>query len=202
MPRSGSPSYWAPHLGTPTNGRPRPSDQRSKSHLQAYKRLVSYENVWNILSPIVLNIGPHTPNLSGAPAHPCPCAPTHEGETALGISHIGRCHGKSYSGQLPLTADLQIIAVHSNGRHSGLDEGDHAVILLMTCTPLTVPEDLKVLIREGISKICPLGNVPIEYEGLRFCLAPRELGTHGHCLLVGLSTSSGTHMRLRDVLLH
>ena len=72
----------------------------------------------------------------------------------------------------------------------------------MTCTPLTVLEDLKVLMREGISKTCPLGNVPREYERLRFCLALGEPGTHGHYLLVGLSTSSGTHMRLRDVLLH
>jgi hypothetical protein len=62
----------------------------------------------------------------------------------------------------------------------------------MTCSPLTVPEDLKVLIREGISKIClpPPGNVPMEFEGLRFCLALGEPGTHGHYLLVSLSTSS------------
>jgi len=73
---------------------------------------------------------------------------------------------------------------------------------MMSYTPLTVPEYLKVLIREGITKICPPGNVPREYEALRFCLAPGEPGTHEPYLMVGLSTSSGTHMRLRDLLLY
>jgi hypothetical protein len=72
----------------------------------------------------------------------------------------------------------------------------------MTCTPLTVLEDLKVLIREGITKICPPGNVSREYEVLRFCLTLGEPGTYGHYLLMGLSTSSGTHMRLRVVILY
>jgi len=73
---------------------------------------------------------------------------------------------------------------------------------MMTYSPLTVHEDLKVLIMEGINKIYPPGNVPREYEAICLCLAPGEPGTHGHYLLMGLSTSSGTHMRLRDVLLY
>ena len=73
---------------------------------------------------------------------------------------------------------------------------------MMPCSPLTDPEDLKVLIREKITKICPPGNVLREYEALRFCLVSGEPGTQGHYLMVGLSTSSGTHMRLWNVLLY
>ena len=43
--------------------------------------------------------------------------------------------------------------------------------------------------------------MPWEYEAFQFCLFPWEPGTLGHYLLVGLSTLSGAHMRLRDVLL-
>ena len=70
---------------------------------------------------------------------------------------------------------------------------------MMTCAPLAVPEDLKVLIKEGLSKICPTGNVPHEYEALQLCMSPGELSTQDHYLLVGLSTLSEPHMRLRGV---
>ncbi len=72
---------------------------------------------------------------------------------------------------------------------------------MMTCAPLTVLEDLKVCNKEGLSKLCPLGIVPRKYEALLFYLEPRESGTRGHYFLVSLSTLSGPHMRLRDVLL-
>ncbi len=71
----------------------------------------------------------------------------------------------------------------------------------MTCSPLTFPEDLKLLLREGMAKLCPIGIVPREYEALQFCLSLGEPGTTGHYLLVGISTLSGAHMRLRDVML-
>jgi hypothetical protein len=93
-------------------------------------------------------------------------------------------------------------AVHCNGRHPCLEDGEQDTIWIMTCSPLISPEDLKVLIREGISKICPLANVPREYEALHFCMAPGEPSTQGRYLLVGLSMTSGMHMCLRDVLLH
>jgi hypothetical protein len=70
----------------------------------------------------------------------------------------------------------------------------------MTCSPFAVPEDLKVLTREGITQICPPGNVPREYEALQYSLPPGEHGTQCHYLLVGLSALYETHMRLRDVL--
>ncbi len=70
---------------------------------------------------------------------------------------------------------------------------------MMTCAPLTFPEDMKLLLKEGLAKLCPIGIVPREYEVLQFCLSPGEPGTQGHYLMVGLSTLSGAHMRLRDV---
>jgi hypothetical protein len=72
---------------------------------------------------------------------------------------------------------------------------------MMTCTPLSAPEDLKVLIKEGISKLCPTELVKPSYEALRFFLSPGDPGTQGLHLLVGLHVSSEVHMSLRDVLL-
>jgi hypothetical protein len=71
----------------------------------------------------------------------------------------------------------------------------------MACLPLFASEDLKVPIREGISKICPLDLVQSSFEALRFFLLPRESGTTSLHLLVGLHAASKVHMRLRDVLL-
>jgi hypothetical protein len=71
----------------------------------------------------------------------------------------------------------------------------------MTRSPLSAPEDFKVLIREGIFKLCPPELVPSSYEALPFFLAPREPGTTGLYLLVGLHVASEMHMRLRYVLL-
>ena len=92
-------------------------------------------------------------------------------------------------------------AVHCNGLHPGLDLGEQTVIWMMTCAPLAFPEDLKLLRKEGLAEICPICIVPREYEALLFCLSPREHGTPGHYLLVGMSTLSGAYMRLHDVLL-
>ncbi len=72
---------------------------------------------------------------------------------------------------------------------------------MMTDTPLQQPEDFKLLLRKGIVKLCPPGLVTKEYELLQLVTAKGEAGTHGSYLLVGLSTLSHTHLRLRDVLL-
>ncbi len=72
---------------------------------------------------------------------------------------------------------------------------------MMTCTPLSALEDLKVLIREGLTKICPPDLVKPSYERLRLFLSPGDSGTQGLHLLVGFQVSSEVHMRLRDVLL-
>ncbi len=50
-------------------------------------------------------------------------------------------------------------------------------------SPLSFPEDLKVLIREEIFLLCPPGIVPREYEALEFCMSPGKPGTQGHYLL-------------------
>ena len=123
------------------------------------------------------------------------------GETTLGIAHLHACQGKSYSGPIRLTPEIMVQAVHCNGLHPSLDPREHTTILLMTCVPLTFPEDLKVLLMEGLAKLCPPGLVPRKYEGLQFCLSPGEPGTQCHYLLVGLSPLSRAHMRLRDVLM-
>ena len=50
--------------------------------------------------------------------------------------------------------------------HPGLDYGEQTVIRMMTCAPLTFHEDLKLLLKEGPAKLCPIGIVPREYEAL------------------------------------
>ena len=104
----------------------------------------------------------------------------------MGIAHRRCCEGKSYSGPLIVHPDTRVRAVNCNGRHPSLLEGDQDVIYLMTCTHLSAPKDLKVLICEGISKLCPPDLVLPSYEALRFFLSPGEQGTTGLHLLVGL----------------
>ena len=70
----------------------------------------------------------------------------------------------------------------------------------MTCAPLSASKNLKVLIWEGIAKLCPPQLVPPTFDDTKFCLALGEPGTNGHYRLVDLQTAKGVHMRLRDVL--
>jgi len=72
---------------------------------------------------------------------------------------------------------------------------------MMTSAPLAQPEDFKLLLREGIAKLCPPGIVTKEYNSLQFVTAKGEPGTQGSYLMVGLSILSHTHLRLRDILL-
>jgi hypothetical protein len=62
--------------------------------------------------------------------------------------------------------DISIRAIHCNGRHPSLPEGDQDIIYMMTCSPLSTHEDLKVLKREGIAKLCLPGMVQASYEAL------------------------------------
>ena len=73
----------------------------------------------------------------------------------MGISNLRCCEGKSYSAPLIVHPNTLDRAILCNCRHPSLPEGDQDVIYLMTCSFLCTPEDLKVLIREGISKLCP-----------------------------------------------
>ncbi len=48
---------------------------------------------------------------------------------------------------------------------------------MMTCSTLTHPEDLKILIREGTAKLCSPVIVAREYDALQLVMFPREIGT-------------------------
>ena len=72
---------------------------------------------------------------------------------------------------------------------------------MMTCSPLSAPEDLKVLIKEGIAKLCNPHQVQTSYEALRLFAAPKEPCATGLYLLVVFEVASEVHMRLVDVLL-
>ncbi len=56
----------------------------------------------------------------------------------------------------------------------------------MTGSPLSTPEDMKVLIKEGISRLFTADQVQASYEALRIFAAPGDLGTSGLHLLIGL----------------
>jgi len=71
---------------------------------------------------------------------------------------------------------------------------------MMTCSPLSHPEDTKPLIKSAIHIVTSPKDVEDEYSSLRVCLAPGELGI-GSYLLLGLSPGSIPHMRLREILL-
>ena len=86
-------------------------------------------------------------------------------------------------------------------RHALVAESE-STMWMMTCFTLTYHEDLKILIREGIAKLCPPGIVAREYDSLQSVLSPGELGTQGCYLLVGLSSSSSVHLRLIDIFLY
>ncbi len=124
-----------------------------------------------------------------------------EGENTFDIAQLRACQGKSYSGLIKLTREISVHAVHCNGLHPSLDPGHQSTIWMMTCAPLAFPEDLKLLLGEGMAKLCPIGIVPREYEALQFCLSPKAPGAPGNYLQIGISTLLGAHMRLRDVLL-
>ena len=143
----------------------------------------------------------HTPGIHEPTTLPPPCTFVQEGGNTLGIAQFHACQGRSYSSPIKLILEISVHAVHCNGLHPCLESRDQTIIWMMTCAPLIFPEDLKLLLKEGMAKLCPIGIVPREYEALQLCLSPGEPTTPGHYLLVGMSTLSGAHMRLRDVLL-
>jgi hypothetical protein len=128
-----------------------------------------------------------------------PTAYTQAGERALGITQFHCCEGKSYLGPILVQPDTHVRALHCNGLHPNPPEGDQDTIYMMTCSPISAPEDLKVLIKEDIAKLCGPDKVHTAYEALRFFAAPGEPSITGLYLLVGLHTALEVHMRLRDV---
>ena len=108
----------------------------------------------------------------------------------MGLTHLNCCGGKSYSGPIPLAPKIEVNAIHCNGRHLTLLACSESTIWMMTCSTLAYLEDLKIFIREGISKLCPPGIVAREYDFIQLVLSPGELGTQGRYLLVGLFSAS------------
>ena len=96
----------------------------------------------------------------------------------------------------------RIKSMQCSGLHPLAKARRQHTIYIMACSALTALEGLKVLVKEeGLSKICPPNSINKEYEALQLCMAPGEPGTHGHCLMVRLSSLSCAHMRMRDVLI-
>ena len=76
-------------------------------------------------------------------------SPPQEGELALGIAHTDCCSGHSFSGTVNAMGSSPVHASHVNGRQPGHGMGQE-VIYMMTCSPLSHPEDLKPLIKTAI----------------------------------------------------
>ena len=139
LSRAGSPTYWAPRLATPQSGREflKADTPSPPGHFLVSKNERG------------LNLSHHTPscgsrkprNHKRSPTFslPSPCTHVHVGETTLGIAHMGTCQGKSYSGHIRLTLEIMVHAVHCNGLHPSLDNGEQTTICMTTCAPLTVP---------------------------------------------------------------
>ncbi len=71
-----------------------------------------------------------------------PIAYTQVGKRAPGITQLHDCYeGKFYSGPIFMQPDTHVRALHCNGLHSNPPEGAHDIIYMMTCSPLSSPED-------------------------------------------------------------
>ena len=117
----------------------------------------------------------------------------------MGIAHVDCYSGYSFSWTVKVRESSPVHASHVNGRQPRHGMGQE-VIYMMTCSPLSHPEDLKPLIITAIQSVTSPEDFEDEYSSLRFCMAPGELGI-GSYLLMGLSPGSIPHMRLRDILL-
>ena len=163
MLRAGSPAYWVSRLiALPSVSRYIPGT--SQRYLQMVPKTRLLTDI--PLKPAPINTcQPTTHWLHPLASHPTN-ALAQEGESTMGLTYLNCCGGKSYSGPIPLTSDIQVNAVHRNGRHPSLVAKTEPTIWMMTCSTLTHPEDLKILIKEGIAKLCPPGIVAREYEAL------------------------------------
>jgi len=168
FPRAGSPTNWAPRLATPQSGRevrkadnPSPPVQISISKIEGDHNLPNHSSSCGSCKPR---------NHKQFPVFSLPstCTLVQMGETTLGIAHMGTCQVEFYSGPIRLTPEIMVHAVHCSGLNPSLDPREQTTIWMMTCAPITVHEDLKVLLRKGLSKLCPPGIVIREYEALQF----------------------------------
>ncbi len=199
MSRAGSPAYWIPCLSAPPSGcRLKPGSQPRQIHMV---HNIKGQKGIQALTPLSISRWQTVSNRSPDSTVPLALLRLQEGETTMGIAHYLCCSGQSYSGQIQSTPEIAVNAIHCNGRHPSIDGDGQLVIWMMTNTPVAQPEDFKLLLREGIAKLCPPGIVTWDYDSLQFVTAKGEAGTQGSYLLIGLSTCFMTHLRLRDILL-
>lgn len=193
--RAGSPTHWAPRLAVPPSGHQTPHGTTAFDRCDPSKLHYTSVSASRFAMPYGMR-----PWISPKGAlFPFPCIQA--GERALGVSPHRCSEGKSYSGPLTVHPNIPVRALHCNGLHPSPPDGEQEYIYMMTCSPLSAPEDLKVLIKEGISLLSSSELVQPSYEALQFFLSPGDSGTQGLHLLVGLQVSSEIHMNLRDVLL-
>ena len=75
------------------------------------------------MTPISAFRGQRVSNRPADSTPPLALLQTQEGENTLGIAQLHCCSGRSYSGQIQLTPDVSVNAIHCNGRHPSI-EGD------------------------------------------------------------------------------
>ena len=67
----------------------------------------------------------------------------------MGIAHIDYCSRHSFSWTVNAMGSSTVHVSHNNGRQPGNNTGQE-VIYMMTCSPLSHPEDLKPLLKTAI----------------------------------------------------
>ena len=143
--RAGSPAFWVPCLSAPPSGcRLKPGLQPRQVQLTHNVARHMWAQAENFISA---SHGQSVSNRSADSTLPLVLLRTQEGETTLGIAHLHCCSGRSYSGQIQLTADTYVNAIHCNGRHPSFDNDGQLAIWMMTNAPLVQPEDFKILIK-------------------------------------------------------
>ena len=173
MPRAGSPSYWAPRLVVHPSLHEKTTSSTAFCHSDPHAEKCSQITAKPI--PQSRGTGSHPPTEGRLSPHSCIQA----GERSLEISRLRCCEGKSYSGLSLVQPDIHIRAIHYNGRHPSFPEGDQDIIYMMTCSPLLAPKGLKVILREGISKLCPPGSDNGLLRGAIFFLGAWRIRHHG-----------------------
>jgi len=171
LPRAGSPVYRAPRLDVPPAG--------SKFHTGIPMSIEGptffRDNCFRGQPPPTCTLPrlPHTRNsrthLTPTALHLCAGGGEHPRNRATSrmLGRVLLWPYQAHTGDFSARNALQRAS-------QWIDPGYQTTIWMMTCAPLTFPEDLNILLKEGQAKLCPIGIVPREYEALQFCIFPRE----------------------------
>ena len=164
VPRAGSSASWGPRLATFQSGRRVCRDLWSLAWGRRIPR--SPDQIRRPRAPATAgHLAVYLPRTQGTHCS-LPSNASQEGTKAFGISDMGCCAGKSYTGAIQINPKVPVRVLHRNGLYPCLEVGAQDTIWMMTCASLTSREDLKVLVKEGLIKICPPALVPKEYEAL------------------------------------